>query len=201
MASTSIIVFQAISPADLGFTNVFLTDERADHISSGHRDIGALPNQLIRTAVEQPTHVYDSHIAGRFQFMSANVSRSGRPMVVIVERRQDVGEIITATWKDKINYPIIWEADSDLYANLDEGADILYVSKGPAIASYAVEDNHEPDIWYRFSDKDNSHTGVTVFRALDRSRRMGTGELARIIAAFLGISETQIRQRIEPILI
>ena len=187
------IIFQTTSPVDLGFTKIILTEERAHHISTGHRDIGTLPNQLVKSAIEKPTHVYNSHIAGRYQFLSGNVqTRGGRPIVVIVERKAETGEIITATWKDRVNYPIIWDSDNGLYSNLDKGADILYVSRGPAVISYAVEDNDDPDIWYRYSDKDNGHTGITIFRV---TRRQKT-DVVRRIADFLGITEQQISQRI-----
>jgi hypothetical protein len=194
---TEIIIFEARSPADLGFTNIVLTAERADHISTGHRDLGMLPNQLIRAAIEGTTQVYDSHIAGRYEFLSNNVrTRGGRPAVVIVEREKEAGKIITASWKDKVNKPIIWDSDNELYSNFDSDSDVLYVSRGPAVVSYAVEDESDPDFWFRYSDDDASHTGVTVFNAQEHARTR-RDRLVRRISEFIGLADTQIAGRIE----
>lgn len=192
-----IIIFEARSPADLGFTNIILTAERADHISTGHRDLGMLPNHLIRAAIEETTQVYDSHTAGRYEFLSNNVrTRGGRPAVVIVEREKEAGKIITASWKDKVNRPVIWDSDIELYSNFDPESDILYVSRGPAVVSYAVEDETNPDFWFKYSDDDESHTGVTVFNAREYAR-VRRNILVQRISEFIGLADTQVAGRID----
>jgi uncharacterized protein YuzE len=82
---------------------------------------------------------------------------------------------------------------AELYVNLDDESDILYISRGPAVASYATEDSSDPDIWYRFSDVDNARTGVTIFRAREIK---GAEEIARIASEFLGLTKAQISERL-----
>jgi uncharacterized protein YuzE len=85
------------------------------------------------------------------------------------------------------------DSTNNLYTNFDLDADVLYVSRGPAVESYAVEDEENPDIWYRYAIEDGSRTGITIFRA---RQSVGFDHGARIASSFLGISETRIRERI-----
>jgi hypothetical protein len=193
MRDRETILFATSSTADFGFANIILTSGSADHISRGHRDIGALPFTLIKEAIEQTTQVYSSHMVGRLLFVSTNVSRGNYPMTIVVERVQTSGKIITATWKDRVSGSVIWDSTNNLYTDFDSDADVLYVSRGPAVASYAAEDDQNPDIWYRYAIEDNSHTGVTIFRAKEF---IGLSRGAQIASSFLGVSELQIRERL-----
>ena len=87
----------------------------------------------------------------------------------------------------------IWDSTNGLNANLDQSADILYVSRGAAVPAYTQEDEDNPDIWYRFAINDHSPIGVTIFRA---AGYIGRDRAAQITSAFLGLSGTQIRERL-----
>jgi hypothetical protein len=193
-ASMTDVVFATVSNADLGFAEIYLTQRQADHISIGHRDVGSLVYTIVKQAIEQTTQIYLSAVPRRLVYLSSNVTtRSGHPMTVVIERVESKGKVITATWKDKVRGMIIWDSTNGLYANFDDESDVLYISRGPSVISYASEDPHDPDIWYRYSDDDNSHTGVTIFRAKElKSREM----LAKIASYFLGVAETQIADRL-----
>jgi hypothetical protein len=69
------------------------------------------------------------------------------------------------------------------------------MSRGPAAVSFATEDANDPDVWYRFFEDDGSHVGVTVFRAKDR-RIEALDTLVVLISSFMGLAETQIRDRL-----
>lgn len=198
MTDSEPVIFSTSSTADFGFANIFLTSRSADHISIGHRDIGALPFTLIKEAIEQTTHVYSSHMIGRLVFVSTNVNRDDYPMAVVVERVRESGKVVTATWKGRVSGSVIWDSTNNLYTNFDRDADILYVSRGPAVRAYAVEDEQNPDVWYRFGMEDESHTGVTIFRAREV---IGLDRGAQIASSFLGISEVQIRERLQTLTI
>jgi hypothetical protein len=146
-------VFVTSSNVDFGFTEIVLTVRSANHIMIGHRDIGTLPITLLKEAIEKTTHVVVSSVPRRFVFLSRDVTTaSGRPIAVIVERPDSAkeaslqGKIITATWKDDIRGKMVWESNNGLYSSFDDQADILYISRGSAVVSYAVEDEINPDI-------------------------------------------------------
>jgi Protein of unknown function (DUF2283) len=120
-------------------------------------------------------------------------------MAVIVERVSNEGEIITATWKDKVFGPIIWDATNGFYIDFDEDVDVLYISTGAAIEAYAVENEHDRDIWYRKADADNSPVGITIFRAREREKKE-KGWIARVASEFLGLTQAQLGERIESIM-
>lgn len=193
------VVFTASSSADFGLEKIFLTEDRLSHIMTGHRDLASVPFLSIKTAIENVTYVYNSHINHRLLFVSSSVTKGSRayPLMVVVERSDHSGEIITASWKGNITGSVLWDSTNGLYTNFDEKADILYISQGPAIASYASEDEKDRDVWYRYSIDDDLPTGVTIFRA---KARKGAAEGARIAAAFLGISEAQIQERLSAVL-
>lgn len=197
MTGANDLVFVTKSTADFGFTEVYLTYGRRDHISLGHRDLAEF-YLTIKEAVERTTHAVAGNQPNRIVFYSTEVkNKSGkRPLAVVVERNSGRGEIITSTWKDKVKGRILWESTNGFYADFDEGADILYVSKGPATEAYAVEDDNDGDIWYRKSDIDDSPVGVTVFRARERELK-NAGWIARVVSAFLGLTQEQISERID----
>lgn len=193
------LIFSAQSRVDLGLAHIYLTAGGIAHLNLGHRDIALLPITLLKEAVERPTEVYRSHIVGRVVLYSSEVQKEGHPMAVMIERTSDGGKIITASWKDKIQGSVIWESTSGIYASHDEDSDILYVSRGVAVPSYAVEDAENPDFWFRYSMSDNSHTGVTIFRA-GEIWRSKFEEMTRRVSDFLEVSHTQISERLSPLL-
>lgn len=195
-------LFTTISNADFGFSEIFLTDRGSRHITRGHRDIASLPMLLIKSAVENATQVFDTHMDNRLMFVSSNVTNSsGRPMGIVIERIDATiegtpkGKVITATWRDntETNYRVLWTATSNLYTDFDNESNILYISIGPSIESYAKENNDNPDFWYRYADRDDAHTGITIFRATCKTLQ----QILLISSEFLGISEEQIKDRLD----
>ncbi len=196
------IVFSTVSNVDFGIGEIILTTNRADHIAIGHRDIASMPMTLLKSAIEQTTHVMWGNTEGRIVYISQNVTRGkGRPMAVVVERVEaatgTTGKVITASWYDGPPTKfVIWDSNVGFFATLDESADILYVSRGPALDAYAVEDNEDRTIWYRYADLDNSHVGVTIFAA----SRKTLEALAAIASKFLNTSTEQMRGRLAAVI-
>jgi uncharacterized protein YuzE len=189
------IVFTAVPNVDMGFTEVFLTARGADHISIGHRDIGGVVHTLVRSAIEQTTHVVASTVARRLVYYSAQITNyQGHPMAVIVEREAGGrGKIITATWKDEVNGTLVWDSENGLYVNFDDDSDILYVSRGSSEMAYASEDKTEANVWYRFSEETGNHVGVTLFDARKETTRE---RIILLIAEFLGLADVHVAKRI-----
>lgn len=194
-------VFTAVSMADFGFREVFLTAKGADHITlRGHRDLGASPHR-IREAIEQATYVVAGNRPHRLVFYStAIVNKSGRPMAVVIERVSDRGKVITATWKDKVPSQKIWDATNGFYIDFDEESDVLYISMGAAVDAYAVENEDDRDIWYRKADVDDSPVGVTIFGAKERETK-DRSWIARIASEFLGVAREQLEERLVNVMV
>jgi len=118
---------------------------------------------------------------------------SGRhPLAVMVESGgSDQGKIITSTWKDNVKGRVLWESTNGFYTDFDEDGDIVYISKGSVIDTYAAEDDADGDIWYCKSDSDDAPVGVTIFRAREREQK-NSGWIAGVASAFLGLTREQI---------
>ena len=168
----------------------------------GLASIAAIPITLLKSALEQATHVTWGNTEKRIVYVSQKVTRGrGRPMAVVVERVEQstgtTGKVITASWYDgPPTKDVIWESSAGFFVSLDEPSDILYVSRGPALEAYAVEDNKDRTIWYRYADLDDSHVGVTIFAA----SRKTLESLVDIAAEFLNISMEQMRSRLATVI-
>ena len=89
----------------------------------------------------------------------------------------------------------LWDESNGLYTHFDAEEDILYLSRGPAVDSYARISEHDERFWFRYSDADDSKTGVTIFGA----RKMQADDpedLAKRVADFLGVGRPQVLERI-----
>jgi uncharacterized protein YuzE len=118
-------------------------------------------------------------------------------MGVVVERVDGssgtAGKVITASWYDRAPTKyVIWDSNVGFFTSFDPESDILYVSKGPALDAYAVEDEGDRTIWYRYADSDDSHVGVTIFAASKKTLE----HLAMVAATFLNVSSEQMEQRL-----
>jgi hypothetical protein len=191
------VVFSVTSSVELGVINYYLTEERCNHIVLGHRDLRNIIRTVVEETVRNPTHVHRSNYdVNRYQFVSYNVKTpGGHPMDVIIEIKDTLGEIITASPKKTIQGVIVWDQATGLYVSYDVGADVLYVSSGDARTAYATDDTDDARIWLRFRDEDDSAAGVTVFQAVNiwREKRQ---QLTTQISTFLGASQDDVERRI-----
>jgi len=195
------VVFSVASSGELGVIEYYLTEERYNHIVFGHRDLRNIIKMGVEETVRNPTHVHRStYDLNRYQFVSYNVqTRGGHPMDVIIEIKDTLGEIITASPKKTIQGLIVWDKATGLYVSYDGGADVLYVSSGDARTAYSTDDTEDARIWLSFRDEDDSAAGVTVFQAADiwREKRQ---QLTTQISTFLGASPADVERRITRLL-
>lgn len=193
-------IFAVEAKADLPMDDIYLDHRGWDHIETGHRSVSMITQLLVNSAAENPTRIYQtlSH-PNRFLVESSHVqSKSGKYMNLVVERDNARGRIITASPRPaKIGGACVWEWESAVYTSYDKSSDIFYMSKGPSIDTYAIDDEETDRIWLRYSDDDdNKPVGTTVFdfRSFWASRK---DELVSKISAFLSLSHSDVRLRLE----
>jgi len=195
--SQSPSVFSVASTAELGIREFVLTEDRWQHIMLGHRDLRSVCAMVVQAVVEKPTHIHTStYDFKRLQFISQNITMgSGRPMLVIIEREGDIGKVITATPKGRVNGQLIWDSATGLHASYDKSADILYVSRGSAREAYAEDSEEDERLWFRYYDDDNSPAGMTIFQFGVRPN-VEKQAIIKQISEFLNVSVVEVEGRV-----
>ena len=194
--NNSEIIFSVGCRADIALREYFLDDRQRQHILLGHR---GLYNAMIaiQSAVEAPTHIYRSKSDdNRLIFVSHEViTGRGHPMKVIVERVDDKGKIITATWGSKNSTEeLVWEFSGALYSNYDKMHDVLYISKGITAAEYSEDDTEYASLWLRRNEENDEPQGVTVF-GLGKMSDIDRNVIVDRISSFLGVTRDAVRLR------
>ena len=116
-------------------------------------------------------------------------------MKVIVERENDQGKIITATWSgNTFTEQLIWESSGTLYTNYDKKHDVFYISKGATTVEYSEDDPEFDALWLRKNEENDSPQGVTIF-GLRKIPQHNRDRLFERIAAFLGVTKDDIGLR------
>ena len=194
-------LLQIVSIADLGVSEYYLDESGYNHIRLGHRDLGGFLLTGIKETVSNPTHIYkSSYDISRYQFVSYDVqSKRGHPMSVVVQLEGELGRIITASPKNKVNGQIVWDQKTGLYASYDDRSDVLYVSCGDARDAYAGDEDENGRIWFRFHEDDDSPAGITVFQAAAIWAQNGDALTSRV-AGFLSIPQADVRRRMQELL-
>lgn len=196
MAKGDDIVFKVTTSAKLHFNSIFLTEVGAEHIRSGHRDVALALHSVVKSTVENPTHVYSDKIDfNRYIFVSENITQGMSPMIVIVERLGDDGKIITATPKRGKRTGILWDSDANLVTSIDRESDIFYISRGDIVPSYAIDDEDDPCIWRRYAEATDTPVGLTIFKA-SKNFAERSAAIIKLISDFIGINESQIETRV-----
>lgn len=188
-------IFSVRSSADLTMSDIYLDHHGMNYIQLGHRTLSNVTQFGIKSTIENPTRVYlSAESPSRYLFYSTDVqTKHGTPMMVVVEREDSRGRVITASPHPNPFGQMIWESAGSLYSSYDEKSDLFYLSKGAAADGFVARE--EPYIWYRAAEIDGSHIGVTVFD-LRRFWAAKKADLVTKIAEFLGAVSGEIDLRI-----
>jgi hypothetical protein len=166
------------------------------HIQLGHRGLTNITQTGIKATVETPTRVYlSAESPNRFLFHSTDVqTKSGKPLMVVVERQAARGRVITASPHPKPQGQMLWESSGSIYSSYDPESDLFYLSKGAATDTYVNAE--EAHIWFRVADSDDTPLGVTVFD-LKSFWRENKSDLISKISNFLMTAPKEIELRVE----